>query len=50
MPTMFRLDEDERQAVLVALAPETAAEFIVDVPDKVAAGLTRGCPLPTPHR
>ena len=43
--TMFRLDEDERHAVLVALAPETAAEFIEDVPDEVAADLIEGLPV-----
>ena len=43
--TMFRLDEDERLAVLVALAPETAAEFIEDVPDEVAADLIEGLPV-----
>ena len=43
--TMFRLDEDERFAVLVALAPETAAEFIEDVPDEVAADLIEGLPV-----
>ena len=41
---MFRLDEDERYAVLSALAPETAAEFIEDVPDEVAADLIEGLP------
>ncbi len=43
--TMFRLTEDERHAVLVALAPETAAEFIEDVPDEVAADLIEGLPV-----
>lgn len=43
--TMFRLAEDERQVVLVALAPETAAEFIEDVPDEVAADLIEGLPV-----
>ena len=43
--TMFRLDEAERQAVLVALAPATAAEFIEDVPDEVAADLLEGLPV-----
>ena len=41
---MFRLDDEERQAVLGALAPETAAEFIEDVPDEVAADLILGLP------
>ncbi len=41
---MFRLDEDERRAVLIALAPETAAEFIEDVPDEVAADLIEALP------
>ena len=41
---MFRLDHDERHAVLVALAPETAAEFIEDVPDEVAADLIEALP------
>ena len=43
--TMFRLAEDERQAVLRSLAPETAAEFIEDVPDEVAADLIEGLPV-----
>lgn len=42
---MFRLNEDERQAVLSVLAPETAAEFIEDVPDEVAADLIEGMPV-----
>ena len=42
---MFRLDEDERQAILSALAPETAAEFIEDVPDEVAADLIEALPV-----
>ena len=41
---MFRLDEDERNAVLLALAPSTAAEFIEDVPDEVAADLIEALP------
>lgn len=41
---MFRLDDEQRQAVLGALAPETAAEFIEDVPDEVAADLILGLP------
>lgn len=41
---MFRLDEDERHAVLTALAPEQAAEFIEDVPDEVAADLIEALP------
>ena len=43
--TMFCLDEDERLAVLAALAPETAAEFIEDVPDEVAADLIEALPV-----
>ena len=42
---MFRLDEDERQAILSALAPEIAAEFIEDVPDDVAADLIEALPV-----
>ena len=42
---MFRLGEDERQAILSALSPETAAEFIEDVPDDVAADLIEGLPV-----
>ena len=42
---MFRLGEDERQAILSALAPETAAEFIEDVPDEVAADLIEALPV-----
>lgn len=42
---MFRLDEDERNAVLMALAPKTAAEFIEDVPDEVAADLIEALPV-----
>ena len=42
---MFRLGEDERQAILSALAPETAAEFIEDVPDHVAADLIEALPV-----
>ena len=42
---MFRLGEDERQAILSALAPETAAEFIEDVPDDVAADLIEALPV-----
>ncbi len=42
---MFRLSEDERQAILSALAPETAAEFIEDVPDGVAADLIEALPV-----
>ena len=41
---MFRLDDEERHAVLSALAPETAAEFIEDVPDEVAADLIEALP------
>ena len=41
---MFRLDDAERHAVLTALAPETAAEFIEDVPDEVAADLIEALP------
>ena len=42
---MFLLNEDERQAVLVAIEPETAAEFIEDVPDEVAADLIEALPV-----
>ena len=42
---MFRLDEATRHAVLVALAPETAAQFIEDVPDVVAADLIETLPV-----
>ena len=43
--TMARLDEDERHAVLVALAPETAADFIEDAPDEFAADLIEALPV-----
>ena len=42
---MFRLESDERHAILVAVAPETAAEFIEDVPDEVAADLIEALPV-----
>ena len=42
---MFRLDDDDRHRVLRALAPETAAEFIEDVPDEVAADLIEALPV-----
>ena len=43
---MFRLREDERRAVLTALAAETAAEFIEDVPEEVAADIIETLPTP----
>lgn len=42
---MFRLESEERHAILVAVAPETAAEFIEDVPDEVAADLIEALPV-----
>ena len=41
---MFRLESEERHAILVAVEPETAAEFIEDVPDEVAADLIEALP------
>ncbi len=41
---MFRLQSEERHAILLAVAPETAAEFIEDVPDEVAADLIEALP------
>ena len=42
---MFRLESEERHAILMAVAPETAAEFIEDVPDEVAADLIEALPV-----
>ncbi|MDE0192166.1 MAG: CBS domain-containing protein, partial [Gammaproteobacteria bacterium] len=42
---MFRLESEERHAILVAVEPETAAEFIEDVPDEVAADLIEALPV-----
>ena len=41
---MFRLESEERHAILLAVEPETAAEFIEDVPDEVAADLIEALP------
>ena len=41
---MFRLQSEERHAILLAVEPETAAEFIEDVPDEVAADLIEALP------
>lgn len=41
---MFRLSDEERHAVLVALDPEVAADFIEDVPDAAAADLIEALP------
>lgn len=42
---MFRLESEERHAILLAVEPETAAEFIEDVPDEVAADLIEALPV-----
>ena len=44
MRAMFRLPEDERQAVLKALSVDAAAEFMEDVPDPVAADMIEALP------
>ena len=41
---MFRLESEERHAILRVVEPETAAEFIEDVPDEVAADLIEALP------
>lgn len=42
---MFRLEATDRHAILLAVEPETAAEFIEDVPDEVAADLIEALPV-----
>ncbi|MCE2424424.1 MAG: magnesium transporter [Pseudomonadales bacterium] len=42
---MFRLESAERHAILRVVEPETAAEFIEDVPDEVAADLIEALPV-----